>query len=100
MGLEMISIIALFIIIKMIKAKSFAALLTAAIISLFILPGSCQTFTPLDMYKMLQDIDSYFFNLNPQFSIEIRKFLRAAFHDCMGGCDGSINISKTENRGL
>lgn len=32
--------------------------------------------------------------------MEIRKFLRAAFHDCMGGCDGSINTAKTDNRGL
>lgn len=38
--------------------------------------------------------------LNPQAQLRIRKFLRAAFHDCMGGCDGSLNLFATENRGL
>lgn len=49
---------------------------------------------------MLVTIDSYFFSSTPKYPIEIRKFLRAAFHDCMGGCDGSINIAKADNRGL
>lgn len=49
---------------------------------------------------MLQVIDGYFFVASPSKNMEIRKFLRAAFHDCMGGCDGSINLAKTDNRGL
>lgn len=84
----------------MIKAKSLPILLKIIIFCFFFLAGSCQSFTPLEMHLMLQDIDNYFFKQSPQFNMEIRKFLRAAFHDCMGGCDGSINIQKTDNRGL
>jgi hypothetical protein len=57
-------------------------------------------FTSAEMESMLQTIDGYFFSSSPIFDMEIRKFLRAAFHDCMGGCDGSIDTSKTNNRGL
>ena len=56
--------------------------------------------TPLEMNGILETIDSYFFKPNPIFNVEIRKFLRGAFHDCMGGCDGSINASNPANRGL
>jgi hypothetical protein len=52
------------------------------------------------MDSMLATLDSFFFSPTPKYNMEIRKFLRAAFHDCMGGCDGSINLTKTDNRGL
>ncbi len=58
------------------------------------------SFQNTEMEAMLQTIDSYFFTGTPRFNMQIRKFLRAAFHDCMGGCDGSINIVNTDNRGL
>jgi hypothetical protein len=58
------------------------------------------SFTPSDMEVMLKAIDNLFFVASPAKNIEVRKFLRAAFHDCMGGCDASINIFKTDNRGL
>lgn len=56
--------------------------------------------TPLEMNGILETIDSYFFKPNSTFNVEIRKFLRGAFHDCMGGCDGSINATNPSNRGL
>lgn len=30
----------------------------------------------------------------------IKKVLRLAFHDCMDGCDGSVNLNNSDNRGL
>jgi hypothetical protein len=74
----------------------FAAVLACA---------SCETIstdqiTPLEMNGMLETIDSYFFSASPTFDQQIRKFLRGAFHDCMGGCDGSINVTNPSNRGL
>ena len=56
--------------------------------------------TPLEMNGILQTIDSYFFDSKPKFDLEIRKFIRAAFHDCMGGCDGSLNTTNPANKGL
>jgi hypothetical protein len=61
---------------------------------------SANEITPLEMNDILAAIDAYFFNPNPTFNVEIRKFIRGAFHDCMGGCDGSINASNPANRGL
>jgi hypothetical protein len=78
--------------------KSLSVLLIVLAIGLT--PVSGQPFTALEMDTMLNTIDSYFFLPNPQFKMEIRKFLRAAFHDCMGGCDGSITLTNTDNRGL
>ena len=81
--------------------KPFVVVLVVAILASCLVQGNSQSFTALEMDTMLQDIDSYFFSgINSQFKMEIRKFLRAAFHDCMGGCDGSINLAKTDNRGL
>lgn len=56
--------------------------------------------TPLEMTSLLETIDAYFFKKPAIFNLEIRKFIRAAFHDCMGGCDGSINASNPANKGL
>lgn len=56
--------------------------------------------TPHEMNGMLETIDTYFFNPSPIFNLEIRKFIRGAFHDCIGGCDGSLNITNPPNRGL
>lgn len=56
--------------------------------------------TPGIMDNLLAIVDSYFFVPVPRYSVLIKKFLRTAFHDCMGGCDGSLNLFKTENRGL
>lgn len=30
----------------------------------------------------------------------IPKFLRLGFHDCVGGCDGCVNLSNADNKGL
>lgn len=54
--------------------------------------------SPDVMDSLLRTIDTKFFTAAQP--IQIKKFLRAAFHDCMGGCDGSINLTNTENRGL
>lgn len=56
--------------------------------------------SPLEMNGILQTIDSYFFGSKPRFDLEVRKFIRAAFHDCMGGCDGSLNTTNPANKGL
>lgn len=32
--------------------------------------------------------------------LSARKHIRGAFHDCTQGCDGKIDLSKTDNRGL
>ncbi len=52
------------------------------------------------MNDMLDTIDTYFFRSSPILDLEIRKFIRGSFHDCMGGCDGSINTTNPSNRGL
>lgn len=52
------------------------------------------------MDNLITIVDRYFFNTDATDPIPIKKFLRAAFHDCMGGCDGSINLFQSENRGL
>lgn len=52
------------------------------------------------MESILTVIDSYFFTSSPLFPTDIRKFLRLTFHDCMGGCDGSINFENADNSGL
>ena len=49
---------------------------------------------------MLTYIDSIFFNPSVTNAPDLRKFLRMAFHDCMGGCDGSLNFSNPDNGGL
>jgi hypothetical protein len=53
------------------------------------------TIAPHVMDNLLTIVDSYFFSLTPLYSAPIKKFIRAAFHDCMGGCDGSINFYHT-----
>jgi hypothetical protein len=58
------------------------------------------TITPQTMDNLLSGIDSLFFADNAPGTIQIKKFLRAAFHDCMGGCDGRVNLENTDNRGL
>lgn len=52
------------------------------------------------MQTILDTVDSFFFLKNPKYNIEIAKLLRSAFHDCMGGCDGSLNLTNSANRGL
>lgn len=56
--------------------------------------------TPQEMQTILDTVDSFFFAKNPKYNIEIAKLLRSAFHDCMGGCDGSLNLTNGANRGL
>lgn len=56
--------------------------------------------TPHEMQTILHTIDSFFFAQHPKYNVEIAKLLRSAFHDCMGGCDGSLNLTNGANRGL
>lgn len=59
------------------------------------------TLLPETMENLLVEIDTIFFtDADPSGNKHIRKILRAAFHDCMGGCDSRINLLNTENRGL
>ena len=53
------------------------------------------TITPNVMDNLLAIVDSYFFSSTPLYSVPIKKFLRIAFHDCMGGCDASLNLYHT-----
>lgn len=52
------------------------------------------------MDSILQAIDNIIFSPTAPGAIQIKKLLRAPFHDCMGGCDARINLENTENRGL
>lgn len=79
--------------------KSSISLLLVALLAVLLVPTS-QVFSALEVDTMLTTIDNLFFVANPQARMEIRKFLRAAFHDCMGGCDGSLNLMNSANRGL
>jgi len=58
------------------------------------------TISPAIMDQIISIIDKYYFNENAIFPIGRRKVLRLALHDCMGGCDGSLNINNTGNNGL
>ena len=80
--------------------KNFIAFLLAVTFLQVQKTVSGPTITPYVMDNLLNIIDSYFFVPTPLYSIQIKKFLRAAFHDCMGGCDASLNLYHTENRGL
>lgn len=52
--------------------------------------------TPEIMDNLLGIIDANIIPpLVPVDQLRIRKILRAAFHDCMGGCDGSLNLTAT-----
>lgn len=82
------------------QLKQLTFVLIATVLCLNFAPASSQSFTPSEMETILKVIDTYFFLPFPTYKIEIRKFLRGAFHDCMGGCDGSINLLMTDNRGL
>ncbi len=68
-------------------------------ILVLLITQSTSLITPAQMDVILTSIDSLFF-VNPTKGMDIRKFVRAAFHDCMGGCDGSINLANSANRGL
>ena len=90
---------------KLIRIQLYQLTITV-IIALALSIAHCEVIsanevTPLEMNGMLEAIDSYFFKPNASlFDVEIRNFIRGAFHDCMGGCDGSINASNPSNRGL
>ena len=58
-------------------------------------PTTSVTITPNVMDNLLAIVDSYFFSSTPLYSVPIKKFLRIAFHDCMGGCDASLNLYHT-----
>lgn len=79
--------------------KSILSLFVFALLAVLLVPTS-QTFSALEVDTMLTTIDNLFFAPSHQLNMEIRKFLRAAFHDCMGGCDGSLNLLNSANRGL
>ena len=62
---------------------------------------SYPTITRSDLTNILNLIDQLIFDqANIPSGLQIRKHCRAMFHDCTQGCDGSINIGNTENRGL
>jgi len=54
------------------------------------------------MEDLLTILDTYFFTntSTPLFTALNRKIYRLAFHDCMGGCDGSIASTNADNNGL
>ena len=85
----------------MIKIK---ALLSCLLLAFFLFPQTeakiLNPITPQEMQTILDTVDSFFFAQNPKYKIEIAKLLRSAFHDCMGGCDGSLNLTNSANRGL
>lgn len=60
------------------------------------------TITAEIMQQLLTVVDSYFFTNTsvPLFPVSNRKLYRLAFHDCVGGCDGSINVANAANNGL
>lgn len=80
--------------------KIFIVILVLAFQASPLVLGNGQPFTPAEMETILHTIDNYFFLPNSTYKVEIRKFLRGAFHDCLGGCDGSLNLERTGNRGL
>ena len=51
--------------------------------------------------SILDKIDELIFDVPDQIdALQIRKLLRAMFHDCNLGCDASISRDSTYNRGL
>lgn len=52
------------------------------------------------MDQLVKIIDKYYFINPPIYGLQIRKVLRLVLHDCMGGCDGSINANNIANKGL
>jgi len=60
---------------------------------------TANTITPAIMDDLLTTIDNTWFNTTSSVP-PIKKILRVAFHDCMGGCDGSLNLNNSDNRGL
>ena len=53
------------------------------------------------LQNILDELENHMFTAaNPPSAFAIRKHLRAMFHDCTQGCDGSINLGNTDNRGL
>jgi len=52
------------------------------------------------MQQLLTAVDTLFFGDQPLRNIKISRVIRLSFHDCMQGCDGSININNIANRGL
>lgn len=91
------------------SSSHIASISLLFIVALMSVPASSQisvqlttsaTLSPTDIQSMITIIDGYFFNSSAQFPTDIRKFLRMAFHDCMGGCDGSLNFDNPDNGGL
>lgn len=76
------------------------ALMTVPTLSQITQLSKATNLSPTDVQSMLSVIDDYFFDPSPQFPTDIRKLLRMAFHDCMGGCDGSLNFNNPDNGGL
>ena len=69
---------------------------------LFSAPSVSQTsnlaeITPEVLQELLNLIDSDLYRFN---AIELAPTVRLAFHECVSGCDGSVNLSATQNRGL
>lgn len=60
------------------------------------------TITAEIMQELLTVLDTYFFTntTTPIMPVTNRKIYRLAFHDCMGGCDGSIASTNADNNGL
>ena len=60
------------------------------------------TITADIMQQLLTVLDTYFFTntTTPISPVTNRKVYRLAFHDCMGGCDGSIASTNADNNGL
>ena len=53
--------------------------------------------THVILQELLNKIDADLYGLNP---IKLATTVRLAFHDCVSGCDGSVDLFGTQNRGL
>lgn len=56
--------------------------------------------TPEVMDEILSIIDRQFFTTSSPLPINLATALRGTFHECIAGCDGSINLNNVDNRGL
>lgn len=76
-----------------------SALLLLASCKLLSVHHSTPEITPSVMDDLLDIIDATWFTTTSTVP-PIKKLLRTAFHDCMGGCDASLNLTNSDNRGL
>jgi hypothetical protein len=79
---------------------SFSAALLLLMISVLVQAQRPTTLTPQQLENIIREIDPLISGVGAGSPIQIRKLLRAAFHDCTQGCDARINLETTANRGF